>query len=166
MNFIESLSGWEQIIKKDLIQKGWNVSSVSLRRDSYLNNILHATIQVNVLPNDSSSRIRDGINNAIKYLTIGGERKFRDANLKVVIDTGNPSSSLNVSGSAGVTPKSPTVIDRGVVATVTVRASDSPMPEKPPDELVDFLNNYDTPSDSSKTYLVLGFLALVVLLRR
>jgi hypothetical protein len=159
----------EMLVKKGLQENGWGFKSVSIGRNSYLNNTLEVTIEIVAVGNDVSRRIKDGITKFLTNFLVSGDDIFRDVSLRISHDTG---AELPASKPAAQTPPikikklPPTTIDRGHLATVTVRAdSTDNQPEKPSGG--DFLDGLAQSLNVSRGTLIAGSaLLLVVVLRR
>lgn len=161
LNFLYTdLQDWETIVRDFLTAKGWNVRSVQLTRQSYLNNFLNITVQIIAFDGDSQTRVSNGVTDAIKNLTYEGERKIADARLSVVADTpeGNSISPYN----------SAPVVNGGSLAVVDVK-----IPKAPPNIIyipptqVTFDDDYkdDSAFELSPTMMIIGGLLLVFLLK-
>ena len=178
----------ENRVKRGLQQYGWGYQSVSIKRNSYLNNTLEVTIVITALGNDISRRILDGITNFLKNFSDGVDNLFKDVSLRISHDTGAevaattvPPSSKNiptiVPPNSKFTPtkvvklkpvtstKTVPTIDAGVLTVVTVKADSN-------DNQMEFHSvENDTKDKNSNsgidsTWIVVGALFVVLILRR
>ncbi len=164
----------ENLVKTQLQQKGWNYKSVSISRNSWLNNTLEVVIEIIAIGNDVSQRIKDGITNFLTNVSDAGDDLFRNVSLRIAHDTG---AELAASKPVVLKPaaqtstikikKLPTrTIDKGLLATVTVRADSTDNQSKMPSG-GNFLDGLAQSFNVSTGTLIAGSaLLLVVVLRR
>ena len=114
----------ERLVKEGLQNSGWNVQSVSITRNSYLNNTLEVLIKIQAVGNDVSQRIANGITTFLNQFIMDGEPPFKDVSLRVSADTGYEAPAT-VQAAAGTPKPIKVVIKRGTLATVTVKADDT-----------------------------------------
>lgn len=172
----------EVLVKRGLQENGWGVQSVSISRNSYLNNTLGVTIVITALGNDVSRRIEDGVSNFLRSYLDGGETLFRDVSLRVSKDTGVEGATTTVGAQISQTPKvtvmrvikvnpttnkaTPKTTDVGFLGVVNVRA-DSTDEQSLFGEIQKIIDELSATYNISKsTVMIGGALFAILILKR
>lgn len=172
----------EVLVKRGLQENGWGVQSVSISRNSYLNNTLGVTIVITALGNDVSRRIEDGVSNFLRSYLDGGETLFRDVSLRVSKDTGVEGATTTAGAQVSQTPKitvmkvikvTPTTnkgtsatTDIGLLGVVNVRA-DSADEQSLFGEIQKIIDELSATYNISKsTVMIGGALFAILILKR